>query len=105
MRSRVLVVFIIIAFLCSPSIYANYQYKKTLGKLMMIAILSATAFATKKLVDRDIRKTSAIRKNLSKPDRVIEFQDGFDKWRIEWYGNSVYVFKNGIFHYKRDCGD
>jgi len=104
MRSRILAIFVIIAFLCPPSTYADFQNKKTLGKLAMVVILSATAFVNKKLVDRDANKTAKIRQNLSKPDKVIEFQDGFDKWRIEWHGEVIYVFKNGVFHYKRDLG-
>lgn len=105
MRSKILVVLIIIAFLCPSSIYANFQHKKMLGKLTMVAILSTTAFVTKKLVNRDIYKTYAIRQSLPKPDKIMEFQDGFDRWQIEWYGDSVYVFKNGIFHYRRNLGD
>jgi len=102
MKSKILAVIVIIAFICPLSINAHSQHTKTIGKLTMIAILSVTAFVTKKLVDRDIDKTSKIRQNLTTADRVIEFQDGFDQWRIEWHGNFVYVFKNGIFQHKRE---
>lgn len=105
MKSKILAIFITIAFLCPSYIYADFQHKKTLGKLAMIAVLSATAYINKKLIDRDIHKTDMIRQSLSKPDKIIEFQEGFDKWRVEWYGDSVYVFKNGIFYYKRDLED
>ncbi len=105
MRSRAFIVSIIIAFSYTSSIYADFQYKKTLGKVTMVVILSATAFINKKLVDRDVHNTDIIRQNLSKPDKVMEFQEGFDKWLIEWHGDSIYVFKNGIFYYRRDLGD
>ncbi|MGB9598161.1 MAG: hypothetical protein ACPL7B_17875 [Candidatus Poribacteria bacterium] len=105
MRSKVIAIFIVIAFLYPSSIYADFQHKKTLGKFAMVVILSLSAFINKKLVDKDVRKTARIRQELATPDKAMEFQDGFDKWRIEWYGNTIYVFKNGIFYYKRNLED
>jgi hypothetical protein len=69
---------------------------KTTGKLAMIAILSVTAFVIKMLIDRDRKELAGLREKLGPPDRAIEFQEGFDHWRVEWYGGNVYVFRNGV---------
>ena len=73
---------------------------KTLGKLTMIAILSVTAFAIKVLIDRDQREVDRLHEDLGSPDRIIEFQEGFDHWRVEWYENGIYIFRNGILYKK-----
>lgn len=69
---------------------------KTLGKLTMVGILSATAFVVKMLVNRDQGAIDKLRESLGTPDRIIEFQKGFDHWRLEWYGENVYYFRNGF---------
>ena len=71
---------------------------KTTGKLAMIAILSATALIIKMLIDRDRREVAGLRVKLGPPDRAIEYQEGFDHWRVEWYGDNVYVFRNGVLY-------
>ena len=96
-------IFIIFALICPLPARSDDQFlnKKILGKITMVAILSATAFVVKKLVNKDVRETTKIRKKLGIPDKVIEFQEGFDYWRMEWHGNYVYAFRNGVFAYKR----
>jgi hypothetical protein len=71
---------------------------KTTGKLAMIAILSVTAFVIKMLIDRDRKELAGLREKLGTPDRAIEYQEGFDHWRIEWYGDNVYIFRNGVLY-------
>jgi len=78
----------------------QFLYTKMLGKITMVAILSATAFIVKKLINRDVREMAKIHKNLGPPDKVIEFQEGFDYWRMEWHGNYVYAFRNGVLAYR-----
>jgi hypothetical protein len=107
MKSKILAIAIIIAFLCPLSAKANSPNTKTLGKLTMVGILSITAFVVKKLVDSEIDKTAKIRQNFGTADNVMEFRDGFDQWRTEWHGKFVYTFKNGIFLRKQElkvCG-
>lgn len=102
MKSKILTTLIIIAFIYPLSAKANSPNTKTLGKLTMVGILSITAFIVKKLVDKDIDKTAKLCQNLGTADKAIEFENGFDQWHIEWHGNFVYTFKNGIFQYKQE---
>lgn len=68
---------------------------KFVGKLTMVVILSAAAFVVKMLVDRDRKEADKIHEKLGPPDRIVEFQEGFDHWRIEWYRDKIYIFRNG----------
>jgi hypothetical protein len=97
---KIISAFIIVALIFPFSAQADVLNTKNVGKLTMVAVLSVTAFFVKKLVDRDINKTVMIRKELSTPDRYVEFQQGFDSWRVEWHGENIYVFRNGIFSHK-----
>jgi hypothetical protein len=96
-------IFIILVLICPLSARSNDQFldTKMIGKITMVAILSVTAFVVKILVNKDVKETTKIRKNLGIPDKIIEFQEGFDYWRMECYGNYVYAFRNGVFAYKR----
>jgi len=69
---------------------------KTVGKLTMIAILSVTAFVVKMLIRRDREEAVELHEKLGTPDRIMEFREGFDQWQVEWYGDRVYVFRDGI---------
>ena len=91
---------LIIAFVFPLSARAEDTFpgKKNLGKLAMIVILSATAFFVKMLIDRERRDAARLREELGTPDRSIEFQEGFDCWIVEWYGENVYVFRNGVLY-------
>ncbi len=80
------------------SLSAEALSTKTVGKLTMIAILSATAFVIKMLVNREQNEVAELHKRIGKPDRSIEFQKGFDHWRVEWYGNRTYTFRNGVLY-------
>jgi hypothetical protein len=59
---------------------------------------SAIAFVVKMLVDRDREEVARLHERLGLPDRSVEFQEGFDHWRVEWYGSHVYIFRNGVLH-------
>ncbi|HGJ64243.1 TPA: hypothetical protein ENS27_02510 [bacterium] len=93
----IIIVFILVFPL---NIWSDIISKKNTGKLTMVLSLSAMAFFVKKIVNNDINKTLAIRKEIGKPEKLIEYQEGFDNWRLEWHGNYIYVFRNGIFSHK-----
>ncbi len=101
---KITAIFVIFVLICPLPARSDDQFlnKKMLGKITMVAVLSVTSFVVKKLVNRDIRETTKIHKKLGKPDKVIEFQEGFDYWRMEWHGDYVYAFRNGVFAYKRE---
>lgn len=63
----------------------------------MVAILSGVAILTRYLVKRDTRASEKLHAKLGDPDRAIEFERGFDQWRIQWHGNRHYLFRNGVF--------
>ncbi len=96
---KIISAFLIIALVLPLSAGAQDQLlsTKTVGKLSMIAILSVTAFVIKMLVDRDRKEVARLHEKLGPADKSIESQEGFDHWRMEWYGDRVYTFRNGVF--------
>ena len=69
---------------------------KMQGKLSLIILLSGLAVLTKLLVDNDKKAGEALRTRLGMPEQIIEFQRGFDYWRVEWYIEQRYLFRNGV---------
>jgi hypothetical protein len=98
LRITSVLMIIAIAFPLSAGARDRLLGTKTTGKLAMIAILSVTAFVIKMLIDRDRKELAGLREKLGPPDRAIEFQEGFDHWRVEWYGDRVCVFRNGVLY-------
>jgi len=87
---------LLIAFLFVPISTAHSINVKTQGKLALAVLLSGVAILTKYLVERDQRAIEDLHAKLGPPDRVIEFERGFDHWRIEWYGHRQYIFRNQV---------
>ena len=69
---------------------------KNQGKLALAVILGGVAILTKYLGERDQQAVEALHAKLGHPERVVTFERGFDRWRIEWYGDRRYVFRNNI---------
>ena len=67
-----------------------------------MAILGGVAILTKYLVGRDQKATEQLHAKLGPPERVTKFERGFDKWRIEWYENRKYVFRNNVLQKEID---
>lgn len=67
---------------------------KLRGKIALVGILSGLAYATHTLVKRDRRAVEKLQLHLGPPDRVIRFERGFDRWRINAYGEQCYLFRN-----------
>lgn len=87
---------LLIAFLFAPISTTHGISVKTRGKFALAAILSGVAILTKRLVERDQRAIEDLHAKLGQPDRVIEFERGFNHWRIEWYGHRRYYFCNQV---------
>ena len=87
---------VVVALLLTPMSSARGISVKTQGKLALVAILSSVAILTKYLVGRDQGTVKALHAKLGPPERVTKFERGFDQWRIEWYGNRKYVFRNNV---------
>ena len=67
---------------------------KLRGKIALGGILSGLAYVTHTLVKRDKRAVEELHLRLGPPDRVVQFERGFDLWRIDAYGEQSYVFRN-----------
>ena len=89
---------LITAFLLAVIPVAHSISPKTSGKLALVAILSGVAILTRYLVKRDIRTSKELHARLGAPDRVVEFERGFDRWRVEWYSDRQYFFRNDVLH-------
>ena len=87
---------VVVVLLLSPISTAHSISVKNQGKLALVVILGGVAVLTKYLVQRDRQAVEAFHARLGPPERVIEFERGFDRWRFEWYENRRYVFRNNI---------
>ena len=67
---------------------------KLRGKIALAGILSGLAYTTHTLIKRDKRAVEKLQRHLGPPDRIIQFERGFDIWRIEHYGEYQYIFRN-----------
>lgn len=67
---------------------------KLRGKIALAGILSGLAYATHTLIKRDRRAVEKLRCHLGPPERVVQFERGFDLWRIDYYGERCYIFRN-----------
>ena len=67
---------------------------KLRGKIALGGILSCLAYVTHTLVKRDKRAVEELHLRLGPPDRVVQFERGFDLWRIDSYGKRSYMFRN-----------
>ena len=77
---------------------------KMQGKLSLVILLTGLAVLTKMLVNNDKKEVEELHSILGPPDRVMEFQKGFDIWRIEWYGEKGYLFRNEVLQNKKLLG-
>ena len=67
---------------------------KLRGKVALGGILSGLAYVTYALVTRDKRAAEKLQLHLGPPDRIIQFERGFDRWRIDSYKEQCYLFRN-----------
>ena len=87
---------VVVVLLLGTASGAHSISVKTQGKLALAVILGGVAILTKYLGERDQQAIEALHAKLGHPERVVTFERGFDRWRIEWYGNRRYVFRNNI---------
>lgn len=96
MNQRLICCLAVAVLLLSPISTTHSISVKTQGKLVLVAVLGGVALLTKYLVGRDEAAGEALHAKLGPPDRVVKFEHGFYRWRIEWYGNRRYVFRNNV---------
>ena len=72
--------------------------RKSKGKLVLVGILSGLGYLTHTLVTRDTRATATLKARLGPPERIIQFERGFDQWQVNYYRQQYYIFRNNRFH-------
>ena len=96
-RQKICAFVLIVCLICGLTPTVESVSVKLRGKIVLGGILSGLAYVTYTLVTRDKRAAEKLRLHLGPPDRVIEFERGFDRWRIDYYREQCYLFHNGLF--------
>ena len=74
---------------------------KLRGKLALAGILSGVAYITHTLVKRDRQAAGNLQFQLGPPERIIQFERGFDQWDVHYYREHAYFFLNNRFIRKK----
>ena len=93
-RKKIYAFVLIVCLICGLTPSAESVSVKLRGKIALGGILSGLAYVTYTLVTRDKRAAEKLQLHLGPPDRVIQFERGFDRWRINDYGEQCYLFRN-----------
>ena len=93
-RQKVCAFVLIVCLISGVTPTAESVSVKLRGKIALGGILSGLAYATYTLVKRDKRAVEKLQLHLGPPERVIEFERGFDRWRVNYYGKQCYLFRN-----------
>ena len=94
---KICAVALIFCLICGWTPTAESISVKLRGKIALVGILSGLAYVTHTLVKRDRRALEKLEFRLGPPDSVIQFERGFDLWRINDYGERCYLFRNNRF--------
>ena len=89
---------LVIVFLFAVRPVAQAISPKTGGKFALVAILSGVAIFTRYLVKHEIHTSKKLHLRLGTPNRVVEFERGVNRYRIEWYSDHAYIFRNDVLH-------
>ena len=102
MNVKKLLCFILIACLFwNLSFSAEGFSVKLRGKLALVGILSSIAFLTHTLTKRDIQASETLQFHLGPPERVFQYERGFDYWNIHYYREHSYYYLNNRFKRKK----
>ena len=102
MNVKKLLCFILIACLFwNLSFSAEGFSAKLRGKLALVGILSGIAFLTHTLTKRDIQASETLQFHLGSPERVFQYERGFDYWNIHYYREHSYYYLNNRFKRKK----
>ena len=93
-RKKICAFVLILCLICGLTPTAESISVKLRGKVALGGILSGLAYVTYALVTRDKRAAEKLQLHLGPPDRIIQFERGFDRWRIDCYKEQCYLFRN-----------
>lgn len=96
-RQKVCAFVLIVCLISGVTPTAESVSVKLRGKIVLGGILSGLACVTYALVTRDKRAVEQLQLHLGPPDHVIQFERGFDRWRVNYYGEQCYLFRNNLF--------
>ena len=96
---RLICIFLIF-FMLIPVPTARGLSTKIQGKISLICLLLGIGVLTKHLIHSDQKMVEELHAKLGQPHQVVEYQKGFDLWRIEWYDGKQYKFRNGVFSFR-----
>ena len=94
---KICAIVLIVCLICGLTPTAESVSVKLRGKVALGGILSGLAYVTYALVTRDKRAAEKVQLHLGPPDRVIQVERGFDRWRIDYYREQCYLFRNNLF--------
>ena len=97
LKRKICAATLIFSLICGWTPTAESISVKLRGKIALAGMLSGLAYATHLLVKRDRRATEKLESRLGPPDRVVQFERGFDLWRINYYRKQCYLFRNNRF--------
>ena len=96
-KKKICAAALILCLICGWTPTAESISVKLRGKIALVGILSGVAYLTHTLVKRDRRAVAQLEFRLGPPERVIQFERGFDLWRINYYRQQCYIFRNNRF--------
>ena len=92
---------LIACLILNLSLSAEGLSLKLQGKLALAGILSGLAYLTHTLVKRDRLAAEDLQAQLGPPERIIQFERGFDQWDVHYYREHSYFFLNNRFIRKK----
>ena len=94
---------------CMPNVWISADrgecFRQIKGKIALGGILSGIAYVTYRLVKNDKRAAEKLQLHLGPPDRVTQFERGFDRWRIDAYREQCYLFRNNLLIKTGPCAN
>ena len=104
-RKKVWAFVLIVCLMCGLVPTAESVSVKLRGKIALGGILSGIAYVTYRLVKNDKRAAEKLQLHLGPPDRVTQFERGFDQWRIDAYREQCYLFRNNLLIKTGSCAN
>ena len=96
-RRKIWAATLILCLICGWTPTAESISVKLRGKIALVGMISGLAYLTHVLVKSDRRAMEQLEFRLGPPDRVVQFERGFDLWRINYYREQCYLFRNNRF--------
>lgn len=95
--SLILIIGLVLCF-CIPAESISVKLR---GKLTLAGILAGLTYATYTLVRIDRHTAQELQFQLGTPQRIIQFERGFEKWSVNYYQDHFYMFLNNRFIRKK----